>query len=45
MVFFFRNYRNKLFSGKPILPFGVAPLVYIFVVLSSLAALFALFPE
>ena len=40
----FHNYRNKPFSGKPFLQFGAAPFVSIFVVLSSLAALFALFP-
>ena len=40
----FYNYQNKLFSGKPILCFGAAPFVFIFAVLSSLAALFTLFP-
>ena len=35
--------RNKLFSGKPILGFGAASFALIFAVLSSLAALFALF--
>ena len=40
----FHNHRNKLFRGKLILGFGAAPFVFIFVVLHSLAALFALFP-
>ena len=31
------------FSGKPIFRFDAAPFVFIFVVLSSLTALFALF--
>ena len=39
----FHIYRNKLFNGKPILQFGAATFVLIFVSLSSLAALFALF--
>ena len=37
------NYRNNLFSSKPIFRFGVGHFVFIFVVLSSLTALFALF--
>ena len=41
MVVFY-NYRNKLFS-KPILRVGAAPFLFVFVVLSSLAAPFALF--
>ena len=35
---------QKLFNGKPISGFGAAPFLFIFAVLSSLAALFALFP-
>ena len=41
----FQNYRNELFNGRPILRFGTTRFVFIFVVLSSLAALFLLFPE
>ena len=41
----FLNYRNKLVDGNFILGFGATPFVSIFAVLSSLAALFALFPE
>ena len=37
------NYRNKLFNGKPILRFVATPFVFVFVVLSSLAAIFAFF--
>ena len=37
------NYRNKLFSSKPIFRFGAGHFVFIIVVLSSLTALFALF--
>ena len=40
----FHNYRNKLFNGKPILGFGAAPFVFVLAVLSSSAAVFALFP-
>ena len=36
--------KNKIFCSKPNLRFGEAHSVFIFVVLSSLAALFALFP-
>ena len=36
------NDRNKLFNGKPIL--RVCLVLFIFVTLSSLAALFSLFP-
>ena len=36
-------HRNRLFDGKPILRLGVARFIFIFVVLSSLAAIFALF--
>ena len=35
--------QSELFSSKPILQFDAAPLVFLFVVLSTLAALFALF--
>ena len=37
-------FTNKLFRGKPISRFGAALLVFMFVVLISLAALFAFFP-
>ena len=40
----FHNYTNKLFSGKSILRIVAAPLLFLFVIRSSLAALFALFP-
>ena len=30
MVGCFHNDKNKLFIGKPILPFGAAPFVFIF---------------
>ena len=40
----FHNYRIKLFDSKPILRFGTALFAFILVVLSSLAALLALFP-
>ena len=39
----FHNYKNKLCSGKPIFRFGAGLFVFIFMVLSSLPALFALF--
>ena len=38
---FFLFHKNKLFNGKRILRFVAAPFVFIFVVLSSLIALFA----
>ena len=38
----FQNYRNKLFSGKPIFRFGAGHFVSIFVILTFLTALFAL---
>ena len=41
---YFHNYRNKLFSGKPFMRLGGATFVFIFVVLSSLAALLSLLP-
>ena len=37
------NFRRKLCTDKPMLRFGAAPFVVIFVVLSSLVALFAFF--
>ena len=40
----YSTFRNKLFSGKLILLCGAACILFIFVVLSSLAALFVLFP-
>ena len=40
----FSQLKNKLINGKPILRFGAAPFAFILMVLSSLAALFALFP-
>ena len=40
----FFNYQNIRLNGKSILQFGAAPFVFIFLVLKSLAALFALFP-
>ena len=43
MVVAFYNYRNKLFNGKSILEFGASPFVFIFAVISTLSALFALF--
>ena len=39
----FHDYKSKLFNGKSILEFRVAPFPFIFVVLSCLTALFALF--
>ena len=42
-MLFFYDYRNKLFSFRYILQFGAAPCAFIFVVLSSLDALFAFF--
>ena len=39
----FTNYRNKLFSTKPIFRFGAGHFVFIFVVLSSFTAQFACF--
>ena len=36
----FYNYKNKSFSGKPILRCGGAPFLFIFVMLNLLAALF-----
>ena len=44
MVVTFYNYRNKLFSGKLILRCGATPFQFIFLIFSSLAALFVLFP-
>ena len=38
----FHNCRNKPFSGKPIQQYNAAPFVFIFVILSSLAALLTL---
>ena len=43
VVVVFTNSRNKLFSGKPILQFVLAPFLFIFAVLNFFAALFALF--
>ena len=40
----FYNYRNILFNSKPILRFGATPLVFVVVVLITLATLFAMFP-
>ena len=42
---YFHNYKNKVFSGRPILQFGAAPFVFTFVILrvGYWAALFALF--
>ena len=40
----FHNYRNKLFNGVHTLRFGAARFLFIFAMLNSLAALFALFP-
>ena len=39
----FHNYRNILFSGKPILRFCAASFVFTFAVLSSVAAVVACF--
>ena len=40
----FHNYRNKRLPAKSILRFGAARFVFIFVLSSTLAALFAFFP-
>ena len=40
----FYNYRNELYSGRPTSWFGEPLFVFMFVILSSLAALFALVP-
>ena len=40
----FHSYRSELFSGKPILRFGAALFLFIFVVLTFLAALLVLLP-
>ena len=40
----FHNYRNQLFNGRSIIQFVAARFLLTFAVLSSLAALFALFP-
>ena len=33
MLFFFHNYRNKQFSGKPILRFYAVPFLFVFAAL------------
>ena len=40
----FYNYRSKLFIVKPIFQFVAAPVVFIFVLLSFLVVLIAIFP-
>ena len=43
MVLVFTIIKIKLFSRKHILRFGAVPFLFLFVILSSLIALFALF--
>ena len=42
VVFTFYNYRNNIFGGRPISRLGEHSFVFMFVIFSSLAALFAL---